>query len=64
VRRALAELPGGQREVLVLRYLDDHSEAETAALLGISIGTVKSRASRGLASLRQAGLLASEGRQA
>lgn len=61
VRRALAGLPAGQREVLVLRYFDDRSEAETAALLGISVGTVKSRASRGLAGLRAAGLLAAEG---
>ena len=61
VRRALAELPAGQRAVLVLRYLDDQSEAETARLLGISPGTVKSRAARGLARLRQAGLLDREG---
>lgn len=61
VRRALAALPAGQRAVLVLRYLDDQTEAETAHLLGISPGTVKSRASRGLASLRQAGLLITEG---
>src|SRR6266567_2995482 len=61
VRRALAELPAGQRAVLVLRYLDDQSEAETARLLGISPGTVKSRAARGLAKLRQAGLLDREG---
>lgn len=61
VRRALAALPAEQRAVLVLRYLDDQSEAETAQLLGISPGTVKSRASRGLASLRQAGLGVSEG---
>ena len=46
--------------MLVLRYLDDQTEAETAHLLGISPGTVKSRASRGLASLRQAGLLITE----
>lgn len=57
VRRALAALPAGQRAVIVLRYLDDQSEAEIAQLLGISAGTVKSRAARGLAALRQAGLL-------
>jgi RNA polymerase sigma-70 factor (sigma-E family) len=57
VRRALGALPAGQRAVLVLRYLDDLSEAETARLLGISPGTVKSRAARGLARLRQSGLL-------
>lgn len=57
VRQALMTLPVEQRAVLVLRYLDDHTEAEIASLLGISPGTVKSRASRGLASLRRAGLL-------
>lgn len=61
VRAALAALPADQRAVLVLRYLDDQSEAETAAALGISLGTVKSRAARGLASLRRAGLLVREG---
>jgi RNA polymerase sigma-70 factor (sigma-E family) len=61
VRRALAALPAGQRAVLVLRYLDDLSEAETAALLNIPLGTVKSRATRGLASLRGAGLLDLDG---
>jgi len=40
--------------VVVLRYLDDLSEADTAQLLGLSAGTVKSHASRGLAQLRAA----------
>ena len=61
VRRALATLPIDQRAVLVLRYLDDQSESQIAEALGISRGTVKSRAARGLAGLRQAGLLEREG---
>jgi RNA polymerase sigma-70 factor (sigma-E family) len=50
--RALRALPARQRAVLVLRYFDDMSEAETAAALGCSVGTVKSQASRGLDRLR------------
>jgi len=61
VRRALAALPSGQRAVIVLRYLDDQSEEDTARLLNIPLGTVQSRAARGLVSLRQAGLLDLEG---
>lgn len=57
VHRALAHLPVAQRAVLVLRYYEGCSEAEIAHLLAISVGTVKSRAARGLAALRQAGLL-------
>src|SRR6516162_7262334 len=52
--RALAALPPRQRAVLVLRYFDDLSEAETAAMLGCSLGTVKSQAARGLSRLRGA----------
>lgn len=53
IERALMLLPARQRAVLVLRYLDDLSEADTAAALGCSPGTVKSHASRGLSRLRQ-----------
>jgi RNA polymerase sigma-70 factor (sigma-E family) len=45
---ALAKLPRRQREVLVLRYYGSLSEAEIAEATGISRGTVKSTASRGL----------------
>jgi RNA polymerase sigma-70 factor (sigma-E family) len=61
VRNALMALPAEQRAVMVLRYFDDCSEAEIAAALKCSVGTVKSRASRALASLRINGLLAEEG---
>jgi RNA polymerase sigma factor (sigma-70 family) len=61
VRQALMALPPEQRAVVVLRYFDDCSEAEIAASLHCSTGTVKSRASRALASLRADGLLAEEG---
>jgi RNA polymerase sigma-70 factor (sigma-E family) len=51
--QALATLPVRMRAVLVLRYWEDLSEAETAEILGCSAGTVKAQASRGLARLRQ-----------
>lgn len=49
---ALGHLPRRQREVLVLRYYLDLSEAEIASTLGVSRGAVKSHASRGSAHLR------------
>ncbi|MFT3860252.1 SigE family RNA polymerase sigma factor [Micropruina sp.] len=61
VLRMLASLPAQQRRVIVLRYYNDLSEADTAAALGISTGAVKSAASRGLAALRAAQSPASEG---
>jgi RNA polymerase sigma-70 factor (sigma-E family) len=60
VHRALASLPVGQRAVLVLRYFEGCREAEIAQVLGISEGTVKSRAARGLAALRDVGMLADD----
>jgi RNA polymerase sigma-70 factor (sigma-E family) len=50
----LRALPKRQREVVALRYLADLPEAEVAAALGCSVGTVKQHASRGLAALRAA----------
>lgn len=49
---ALRSLPPRQRAIVVLRYLQDLSEADTAAALDISVGAVKSGAARGLARLR------------
>ena len=49
---ALDALPPRMRAVIVLRYYEDLSEADTAAALGCSTGSVKSQASRGLARLR------------
>lgn len=48
----LRRLSPRQRAVLVLRYFDDLTEADTAAALGISVGTVKSHARDALAGLR------------
>jgi RNA polymerase sigma factor (sigma-70 family) len=49
---AVQGLPDRQRAVLVLRFHEDLTEAETARLLGLPLGTVKSLAHRGLARLR------------
>ena len=47
------QLPVGQRAVLVQRYFDDLTEAETARILGCSVGTVKSQHARAVARLRE-----------
>jgi RNA polymerase sigma-70 factor (sigma-E family) len=49
---ALAALPKRQRAMVVLRYYEDLSEAETAQVLGVSVGTVKSTTTRALVKLR------------
>jgi len=53
LRQALGTLPPRQRAVIVLRYYEDLTEKETASVLGIAVGTVKSQAREGLARLRQ-----------
>jgi RNA polymerase sigma-70 factor (sigma-E family) len=50
--KALLSLPRRQRAVIVLRYLQDLTESETAMALGCSVGTVKSQSVRALAVLR------------
>jgi RNA polymerase sigma-70 factor (sigma-E family) len=48
----LRTLPPRQRAAIVLRYYEDHTEAQTADVMGCSVGTVKSHVSTGLGRLR------------
>jgi len=50
--RAIGHLPSRQRAVVVLRYIEDRTEVETAQLLDCSVGTVKSQCAKALAKLR------------
>ncbi len=60
VRAALRQLPAEQRAAIVLRYYADQSETQIAEALNCAPGTVKSRISRGLQTLRESGLLTDE----
>ena len=50
--RAISRLPPRQRAMVVLRYYEDMTEAQTAEAMGVSVGTVKSAVSRALGKLR------------
>jgi RNA polymerase sigma-70 factor (sigma-E family) len=60
LHRALADLTPRERAVVVLRYLEDLTEADTAAELGIRVGTVKSACNRALGKLREFSRLADD----
>ncbi|HET7195007.1 MAG TPA: SigE family RNA polymerase sigma factor [Nocardioides sp.] len=51
--QALVRLPRRQRAVVVLRYIEDRTEADTASLMGCSVGTIKSQCAKALKNLRK-----------
>jgi RNA polymerase sigma-70 factor (sigma-E family) len=53
LRLALAQLTARQRAAITLRYFEDRTEAETAAIMGCSVGTIKSQTSKAIARLRK-----------
>lgn len=61
--RLLMQLPKRQRAAIVARYWEQLSEAESAEVLGCSIGTVKSATARGLSRLRELSGLPDRGQQ-
>jgi len=54
VRAALAELPAAQREALLLAYFGGYTQREVAALVGVPLGTVKTRMAAGMRRMKQA----------
>jgi RNA polymerase sigma-70 factor (ECF subfamily) len=54
VRAALAQLPPAQREALALAYFGGYTQREVATLVGVPLGTVKTRMAAGMRKLKQA----------